>query len=353
MTIIHLDFETYSEMPFGKGANNVGLDNYAKHPSTEVLMTAWAVDQGPVQWMEDWSNLGISRSYVEDPTVEWHAFNAQFERTILREVLNIDIPIERWRCTMVHAYHLSFSGGLAQVGQQMGLPQDKQKLHEGGRLIQKFCKPAPKNHKVKRYTKENSPEDWAKFREYNIQDVVAERELGMLMARYPMPESEWDLYFMDQRVNDRGLPVDREIVEAGVEIYHDEKRHLTAELKRLTALGNPNSGPQMLAWLTRWGYPFDNLKAETVDKALDPLMTWTFEELPLEVLRLKQQLARTAGSKWEAFQRMTDWDTNRLRYAFQFAGASRTSRWGGRGVQPHNLHRSPEDQDEKVRSMLV
>ncbi len=351
MTIIHLDFETYSEAPFGKGAKNVGLDNYAKHPSTEVLMTAWAWDEGQVEWME--GETGELKRAAEDPSIEWHAFNAQFERTIMREVLSIDIPIERWRCTMVHAYHLSFSGSLAQIGQQMGLPQDKQKLHEGTQLIHKFCSPAPRNHKVKRYTKHNAPEDWARFREYNIQDVVAEREIEMLLARYPMPQSEWDLWFLDQRVNDRGLPVDRELVEKAVDLYHDEKRHLIAELKRLTALSNPNSGPQLLRWLNQWGYPFDNLQAETIDAALSPNMTWTTEQLPLEVLRLKQQAARTAGSKWEAFLRMTDWDTNRLRSAFQFNGATRTGRWGGRGVQPHNLHRSPKDQDEKVRSMLV
>lgn len=353
MTILHLDLETFSEVDLKK----VGLDNYAKHPSTKVLMVAWAVDEGEVLWAENFP-IKIFELWAKNPEIEWHAFNAPFERAILREVLGVDVPIERWRCVMVHAYHLAFSGGLAQVGQQLGLPEDKQKLSDGRRLIHKFCKPAPKNHTIRRYTKENSPDDWQKFKTYNIQDVVSEREIGLLLGRYPMPQSEWEMWFIDQRVNDRGLPIDKEIVEAGVEIFHAEKRHLAHQLKELTELANPNSGPQLLGWLSRHHYPFNDLKAETVEKALLPFkkpfdLRWGLDELPLQVLRLKQQLARTAGAKWEAFQRMTDWDSCRLRGAFQFNGAQRTARWGGRGVQPHNLPRSPEDQDEKVRSMLI
>lgn len=351
MTKVHLDFETYSEAPFGKKKDAVGLDVYAKHPSTEVLMMAVATGEEVPRWVEQTSIMvSMLDLYARDPRIEWHAFNAPFERVIMREVLGIDIPIERWRCTMVHAYHLGFSGGLGDVGQQLGIPEDKQKLTRGRYLINKFCSPAPKNHKVRRYTKENSPEDWEEFKAYNIQDVVAERENGMLLDRYPMPQSEWDLWFMDQRVNDRGLPVDRELVEAALEVYHDERRHLTRILKERTGLQNPNSRDQMLRYLRVHGYPYDNLQADTVRDALH-LEGWGNPEVR-ETLALKQQAARTAGSKWEAFKRMTDWDTNRLRHAFQFNGAQRTARWGGRGVQPHNLHRSPEDQDEKVRTLL-
>ena len=349
VTKVHIDLETYSEAPFGKKKDAVGLDVYAKHPSTEILMYAYAQEQDPVIWFE--GPIGVSlRTLAQDPNIQWHAFNAPFERTILREVAGIDIPIERWRCTMVHAYHLGFSGTLGDVGKQLGIPEDKQKLARGRYLINKFCSPAPRNHLTDRYTIENAPDDWFEFKEYNIQDVVAEREIGMLLDRYPMPQSEWDLWFVDQRINDRGLPVDRELVEAALEVYHDEKRHLTQLLKERTGLANPNSRDQMLAWLRGWGYPYDNLQADTVRDALH-LDGWGTAEVK-ETLELKQQAARTAGSKWESFKRCTDWDTGRLRHCFQFNGAQRTCRWAGRNVQPHNLHRSPEDQDEKVRSVL-
>ena len=239
------------------------------------------------------------------------------------------------------------------MGSQLGLPQDQRKLTDGTRLIHKFCSPAPRNHTVRRYTKENAPEDWERFKEYNRQDVVAEREIAMLLARYPMPESEWELYHLDQRINDRGLPVNREIVTQALKVYHAEQKHLGEKLRALTGLANPKSQPQMLSWLKARGYPFENLQADTITEAL-ALPPWELDPQMREALVLRSQIARSAGSKWEAFNRMTDWDTTdgRLRCVFQFGGAQRTQRWAGRGVQPHNLHRSPRDQDAKVTALL-
>ena len=354
-THFHTDIETFATVPFGKKKGSVGLDVYAKHHETEILMGAWGVDQEPVQQTDDVDYyLRVVRGAAAVPDVLFHAFNAPFERTLLREVGGIDIPIERWRCTMVHAYMMGFTGGLADVGKQMGLPQDKQKLAAGGRLIDKFCSPAPRNHIADRYTKENAPEDWDRFCEYNSQDVITERELGMLLARYPIPQQELELWFMDQRINDRGLPIDRELVDAALEIYHAEKRHLTAELKKITGLQNPNSRDQLLNWCHIRDYDIPNLKEETVTAHIKDFENNPFTIAPiiLEVLKLRQQAARSAGSKWEAFLRMTDWDTARLRHTLQFYGAQRTGRWGGRGLQPHNLHRSPPDQDRKVETML-
>lgn len=352
MIHLHTDIETYATVPFGRKKGAVGLDVYAKHPDTEIMMGAGAIDKEPV-WQTDDVEYYLLNLYElsKRDDVLFHAFNAPFERTLLREVGGIDIPIERWRCTMVHAYTLGFSGGLADVGKQMGLPQDKQKLSRGGRLIDKFCSPAPRNHIESRYTKENAPDDWQDFCDYNTQDVVTERELRMLLDRYPMPEQELELWFADQRINDRGLPVDRELVDAALEIYHAEKRHLTAELKTLTGLANPNSVPQLMAWFQAKGWPMKSLAADEVTQALlSP--PWEMPDLVRRALELRQQAARTAGSKWEAFLRTTDWDTARVRHCFQFGGAQRTGRWGGRNLQPHNLHRSPWDQDRKVESML-
>lgn len=352
MSNLHLDFETYSEAPFGRKKGSVGLDQYAKHPSTEVLMTAWAFDQGPVEQVESGSEK-LLREVAQCQDITLHAFNAPFERVIMREVLGIDIPIERWRCTMVHAYHLAFAGGLAEVGAALGLAQDKRKLDEGNKLVHKFCSPAPRNHKIRRYTRENAPEDWGRFLDYNCQDVVAEREISMLLARYPMPEEEWNLWHIDQRINDRGLPIDKEVVNQSIQVFHAERKHLTEELRKLTGLPNPGSVSQLLSWLKARGYPEDDLQADTVTAVLE-MPEWELDSQMRAVLRLRQQLARTAGSKWEAYQRMTDWNGTwgRLHHVFQFGGAQRTQRWAGRGVQPHNLHRSPVDQDLKVEALL-
>lgn len=356
MIHFHTDIETYATVPFGRKKGAVSLDVYAKHPDTEILMGAWAIGQESVMQTDDVDMyLHEMTAAAHNPRTIFHALNAPFERILLREVGGIDIPIERWRCTMVHAYTMGFSGGLADVGKQIGLPQDKQKLAAGGRLIQKFCSPAPRNHTVDRYTKENAPDDWADFCDYNTQDVVTERELRMLLDRYPIPEQELELWFIDQHINDRGLPVDRELVDAALEIYHAEKRHLTAELKKATGLANPNSVPQLMGWFQAHGYPMLSLEADQVAESIKYLKEvgpFDAEPIVFEVLKLRQQAARTAGSKWEAFLRTTDWDTARLRGALQFYGAQRTGRWGGRGLQPHNLHRSPKDQDRKVESML-
>lgn len=346
---LHVDFETYSEV----NLKDQGLDIYAKHPSTEILMTAWALDDAPVKWSE-----GVPQEFFSDLLLaeEIHAFNAQFERTILREVAKVDLAVDNWRCTMVHAYHLSFSGTLDDIGKQLGLPEDKQKLRKGKSLIEKFCKPAPKNHKIRRYTKENRPNEWQEFKEYNVRDVITEREISRLLERYPMPQSEWELWFIDQRINDRGIPIDRELVEAGLRIFEEEKRELTKELKRMTGLDNPNSRDQMLNWVRDLGYPYDNLASETVEKSLKEDWwgtTKAYNDFAKDVLRIRRQAARAAGSKWQAFLDRTDWNSGRLRHTLQHNGASRTGRWGGRGVQIHNLHRSSKDHEEKIRSMLI
>ena len=350
MIRFHTDLESYSEVDLKK----VGLDNYSKHESTRITMGAWAIGDVAVQQTDD---VELYLREVEKarmhPDVLFYAFNAPFERTMLREVGGVDIPIERWRCTMVHAYTLAFSGGLADVGKQLGLPADKQKLARGLRLLHKFRKPAPKNHLVEYYNKENAPEDWAEFCEYNRMDVVAEREIEMLLSRYPVPDREWELWFIDQRINDRGLPIDRELVDAAIKVYHAEKRHLAQQLRELTGLENPNSVQQLHSWFQAMGYPMVSFSAEDVRTAIWHLEQTDGDLRIIEALKLRQQLARSAGAKWEAFLRMTDWDTGRLRHVFQFAGAQRTWRWAGRGLQPHNLHRSPPDQDRKVQALLT
>ena len=353
MTILHLhaDAETYCELDLTK----VGMDVYCRHPSFEVLMFSWHL-RGYTQGVR-LDDLYPRRTLPDDfktlllhPDVLIHAFNAAFERYVLGYGFGLWLPPEKFRCTMFHAWHLGFSGGLEDIGEQIPIPRDKQKLKEGKALMHKFSKPAPEKHKVDRYTPENAPEAYDHYKAYCIQDTEAEMEVNLFCQRYPLPGSEQRVWELDQRINDRGLPVDRQLIDAALKVYHDEKRHLTKQLKDLTKLENPNSIQQFMDWLKRRGCPLPNLQKDTITDWLNHDET---NDDVTQALRLRQQTARTAGAKWEAFLRATDWKSSRLRHAFSAYGAQRTGRWAGRGLQPHNLHTSPEDQDLKVRALLT
>lgn len=332
MIRVNHDFETFSEADLFK----VGAHKYAMDPSTEVLMLAWAVDhETPQIWVpaEGGSPMPDELWHlVHSEDVEWHAFNAQFERLIWWHVLGVHIPIEKFRCTMQHAWSLSFSGGLAQVGAQLGLPADKRKNDRGKKLIQKFCKLAPSNHLADRYTHENAPEDWQEFKDYCVQDVISERGVEVLIEGYPMPQHEIDLWLWDQDVNDRGIPIDMELVNNAVKLEAEEKARLRVELKELTWMENANSNARLKEWLQLQGIQVPNMQKATLEKVIknttDDRVRW--------VLTAKLAISKTSATKWQAFQRATC-DDGYLRGMFQFGGAQRTQRWAGRIVQLHNL----------------
>ena len=258
---------------------------------------------------------------------------------MLRDCLKIDIPIERWHCTMVHGFALGFSGGLGAQAQAVGV--DQQKMEEGRKLIQRFSKPQPDNRKVRRWTRDNDPENWALFGAYCRQDVETERALQEFYDQYPLPDQVWADWELDQLINDRGLPVDRRLVEQAL-LYADETRKsLLDEIYDLTGLQNPNSNTQLLAWLQDHGLDIDNLQAATVARKLKSKSTGP---LCRRVLELKQQLAKSSVSKFDAFAAATDRD-DRIRGTLQYLGASRTGRWGGRLIQPQNFPRPPKGID--------
>lgn len=336
MPVLHLDIETYSDLDLPE----VGLYRYASDPSTEILMLGWAIDDGPVELFDlahGWP--GRLRKALSSPTTIVCAFNAQFERVMLRDCLKIDIPIERWHCTMVHGFALGFSGGLGAQAQAVGV--DQQKMEEGRKLIQRFSKPQPDNRKVRRWTRDNDPENWALFGAYCRQDVETERALQEFYDQYPLPDQVWADWELDQLINDRGLPVDRRLVDQAL-LYADETRKsLLDEIYDLTGLQNPNSNTQLLAWLQDHGLDIDNLQAATVARKLKSKSTGP---LCRRVLELKQQLAKSSVSKFDAFAAATDRD-DRIRGTLQYLGASRTGRWGGRLIQPQNFPRPPKGID--------
>lgn len=242
----HLDFETACDLDIKK----VGLQNYLAHPSFRVLLSAWCLDDGPVHQVEGLLDLPVADTY--------HAFNAPFEMGVLRR-LGYCPPLHQWRCTMAHAYARSFTGGLSAVGEQVGLPDDEQKLKEGGRLINWFCvqqKPA-------------TGEKWERFRLYNQLDVVAEHGIWQrLNAWAPWTAEEQAVWEFDRLINERGTPVDTDLVNAAVEVQEREYRRIEAEFHRLTGL-TPNQTTAFLAWAKEHGYPGENLQAATIAEILN------------------------------------------------------------------------------------
>ena len=348
MSRVHIDIESYSELDLTK----VGLYRYATHPSTCIQLVSWAVDDGPVQQVDCVGHDGIPVKLLRDihPVVgelpELHAFNAPFERIMFEKVWAIKTPLDQWHCTMIHAWSLGYSGGLGDVGKQMGMEPDKVKLAEGKKLVLKFCKPAPKNRKVDVYNRDNSPEDWAKYKVYNQQDVIAERAMKALLDPYPIPYAERQAYLLDQKINGHGLPIDTTLVDNAVRINAEEKALVKLQMNELTGLVNANSAQQLQPWLLLHGLEMPNMQKATVEAALK------LELPPLvrEVLLLRAQANQTSTAKYAVVQMATFND--HLHGVFQFAGAQRTQRWAGRLFQPHNLKRGYPDADQRAELLL-
>lgn len=341
MGAVYLDIETFSEVDLKK----VGTAVYAAHPSTQIVLCSYAIGDGEVHTWDTHDGtplVGFLSPLVENPEVLFHAHNAYFERLLLAAA-GIEIPVERWRCDMVHAMSLAFPGSLDKLGQAIGLADEQQKIKDGRRLVQKFCKPrtptATKPHT--RCTRDTDPEDWAAFVQYNRQDVIAERAADKRLSPWPMGASEWRYWHMDQKINDTGLPVDRALVDGARHCATLAKTELVAELRALTGLDNPNAVESLRSWVVGRGIAMPDLTKHTVATALEG-------ELPADVrraLELRQQLGRSSVAKFDALERATN-DDGRLRGCFQFYGASRTGRWAGRIFQPQNLPRGSLKPDE-------
>ena len=180
---LHLDFETYSETDIKHG-----LARYFADPNFEILMCAWAVDQEPVGlWLPEYE-FDLDPTFdqaLDDSETLICAHNAVFE-WYCWQWLGREFPLSRFHCTQVQAYSLGFKGSLGDIQEQIGMPKDVQKLKTGRKLIQRFSKPAPSNHKAHRYDKTTHPEEWELFKQYCKQDVLAERELQHWLDQYPI-----------------------------------------------------------------------------------------------------------------------------------------------------------------------
>lgn len=334
---IFMDSETYCEVPIKSGTYR-----YAEACETDIL--TFAVGDEPVV------NLDIAidgpgefvdalERYPEMPVV---AHNAMFDRTTMRlGKLKLDIPIRRWRCAMVKAYAHALPGSLEKLGEVLGIDQDKRKMKRGHELMMLFCKPRPKNHKLRRATRTTHPKEWAEYRDYASQDTVALREIWHATPSWNYGETgigrvELDLWHRDQKANDRGYLIDLDLAHAAVAAVEEEQVRLSRCVADMTdnAVEAATQRDKMLEYLLlQHGMVLADLTKATVSRLLED------DDLPKEVrmlLLLRQQASQTSTAKYGAVIKGVSAD-GRLRGTVQMNGASRTRRAAGRLFQPQNL----------------
>lgn len=333
MRELHIDIETRSRFDLRKG----GVYRYADDPSFQILLFAYSFDGGPVECIDltrDELPEEIVDALTDKNVMKW-AHNATFERIAIGAHLGEVLDPSQWRCTMIHAAELGLPLSLDKLASF--LQTDAQKDHTGKRLITKFSIP---NNKTGEFNNPSDhPADWNSFIKYCIQDVRAEMDIAAILNENPMPESEWEFYALDQKINDAGLAVDRRLtigaITANAKVEDDAKE----QLDELTGLANPKSAQQLKKWLIEQG-----VYTTSIDKAAveDMLSQPDLPELVREVLTLRKSISNTSVKKFEAFQNMTCSD-DRVHGLLQFYGASRTGRWAGRGVQLQNLPKNKVD----------
>lgn len=340
MKHLSIDIETRSSVDIGKA----GLYKYAQSPDFCILLFAFQEDGNPVEVVDLAQGEGIPEHAVRmlaDPDVTKHAYNAAFEWYCLNRA-GYRTPLEQWRCTMAHGLYCGYTAGLDATGKAIGLPQDKQKLAAGKALIRYFCVPC-RPTKTNGNRTWNQPwhakEKWELFKEYNRQDVVTERAILNRLEQFPMPEAEQKQWQMDVLMNAFGVRVDTELIKGALYIDAVSTQELTEEAVRITGLGNPNSGAQLVPWLnTQCGkVRFQDIQKATVADALDHR-----EDYPEDVwrmLEIRQQLGKTSIKKYVAMDTAKG-EGDRVRGLTQYYGANRTGRWAGRMVQMQNLPRN-------------
>ena len=364
MRTLSIDIETFSSADLSK----CGVYKYAEAPDFEILLFGYSADGAPVQVVDLATGETIPDEVVaaltDDTVIKW-AFNAQFERICLsrwlrdhggfdntgystpEDTLGDYLNPVSWHCTMIWSVYMGLPLSLEGVGAVLGL--DKQKLTEGKDLIRYFCQPcAPTkaNGGRTRNRPEDAPEKWTAFKRYNVRDVEVEMSIQAKLAKFPVPESVWEEYHIDQEINDRGVALDMDLVHQAIEMDTRSRQELLAGMKRLTALENPNSVQQMKQWLSEKGLELDSLGKKDVAEAIK-----TAPPDQREVLLLRQQLAKSSVKKYQAMEKAVCAD-GRARGMFQFYGANRTGRWAGRIIQMQNLPQNHLPDLTEARSLV-
>ena len=346
MKKLSIDLETYSSVDLGKS----GVYKYAESEDFEILLFAYSIDDGEVKVVDLASGEVIPEeilSALSDENVEKWVFNANFERVCLSRFLGKRLKPQGWYCTMIWSAYLGLPLSLEKVGEVLKL--DKQKMNEGKALIRYFsipCKPTKTNGMRTRNLPHHDLKKWSTFKEYNQRDVETEMAIKKKLSAFPVPKSEWENYWIDQNINDRGILIDEVLVDSAIkfdEILREENMDRAIEL---TGLENPNSPLQLKEWLNKKGLEIDSLAKKDVESALK-----NAEGDIKEVLELRQELSKSSVRKYDAMKNVKGKD-NRARGLIQFYGANRTGRYSGRLIQVQNLRRNNLKDLDLARSLV-
>ena len=331
LRVLHLDIETYSSAPLPK----CGVYRYCDAPDFEILLLSYAFDDAPVVTVDMACGETLPDAFLhalEDANVLKIAHNAAFERVCFSKHLGHWLDPAQWRCTMVMAWYQTLPGKLADVA--VALNVTEKKMEEGKDLIRYFsmpCKETKTNGGRTRNLPQHAPEKWATYKAYNAQDVETERAVYKALLHHALPEHEWALYALDQRINDRGVRVDRLLVKSAMAVDQAFSEQAFQRAQELTGLENPGSVSQLKAWLADMDMPMESLSKRIVqEKAAGA------EGIVKELLELRLELSKTSVKKYESMARCICKD-GRVHGLLQFGGASRTFRWAGRLVQAQNL----------------
>ena len=344
--VLSADIECFSDVDLIK----CGVYAYADSPAFEILLFAFSFDGGETQIIDLAQGEKLPAEVEEaifDVSVTKTAYNANFERTCLSKYFGRYIPPESWHCSAVQAAMLALPRSLEDVGRVLGL--DEQKMKEGKELIRYFCvscKPTKANGGRTRNLPCHAPEKWEMFKTYCKRDVDVEKAIRRKLHNFPIPESEMELYRLDQRINDRGVLVDMKLVRNAVSCERLHKEVVTKRAYELTGLENPNSVAQLKGWLGDMGMEAESLSK----KAVAEMIAETDGEVE-ELLRLRLLMAKTSVKKYEAMERSVCSD-GRVHGLLQFYGANRTGRFAGRLVQIQNLPQNHIPDLELARELV-
>lgn len=361
---LSIDLETYSSVDLKKS----GVYPYAESPDFEILLFAYSVNEGEVQVVDiacgEKVPAAILAVLTDDSVTKW-AYNCQFERVCLSYWLRRHYPEYfssysiaedsvgnyldpvAWKCSRIWGAYMGLPLSLKGIGAVLKL--DEQKMEEGSDLIKYFCKPCrptKKNGGRTRNLPMHDMEKWELFKKYNKRDVEVELSIKDKLAKFPVPDSVWEEYHLDQEINDRGILLDMHFVEQAIKIDTQTKVYLRSKMQEQTGLENPNSVVQMKGWLSDNG-----VQAESLDKKAVKELISDSDDHIADVLSYRQQLAKSSVSKYNAMQNAVCAD-GRARGMFQFYGANRSGRWAGRLIQLQNLPQNHMDDLEEARNLV-
>ena len=347
---LSIDIETYSDVDLSK----CGVYKYVEG-DFHILLFAYAFDDEDAKIVDLACGEELPQEVldaIDDPNVIKWAWNAQFERTCIGHYLGRVLSPDSWCCSMVHAASLSLPLSLKEAAKALKTGEQKDKA--GDNLIRYFsvpCKPTKSNGGRTRNLPEHNPEGWQQFKDYCVQDVRTERDIRKRLEVFPLMEHEWDYYHMDQRINDRGVLIDKKLVEQAIACDLMLSDAMTKKAYELTGLENPNSVSQLKTWLQERGIEIDSLGKKEVAALITDLDKHSCDQEALDMLKLRLQMAKSSVKKYQAADRCTCAD-GRARGLFQFSGANRTQRWSGRNIQLQNLPQNHISTLDEARELV-